>query len=536
MTPTAKLKEMCRPFWDEITARDPVARLWKRDHTLWKPDPEEISNRLGWLDLPKSMSGAATELDAFAQDVKGASFKDVVLLGMGGSSLCAEVLRRGFGKQEGFPKLTVLDSTVPACVKRVERAIRPAQTLFLVASKSGSTIEVLSFYKYFRRLVEGAKGDDAGENFVAITDRGSGLERIASEDRFRRVFINPSDVGGRYSALSYFGLVPAAAAGLNAAELLLRGKEATRLCEVRSPLEENPGAWLGLVLGCLARNGRDKLTVVTSPRLASFALWAEQLVAESTGKEGRGIVPIAMEPFAPAEAYGEDRVFVYLRLAGDDNDESDRHVRRLDQAGLPVIMKSDINDLYDLGAEFFRWEFAIALAGACLGINPFDQPNVQESKDNTKRILSEYGQKKALPEIHSEGTLDELLRSARRGDYLALMAFAEDTPELEEAVASLRKSLLTKHRLPTTFGYGPRFLHSTGQLHKGGADNVLAVQITTEPEPDLPIPGEPYSFGTLMSAQAIGDFEALRSHRRRVMRVHLSKDENPAARIRALLP
>lgn len=525
---------MCGPLLHEILSRDPVTRIWQRDHTLWKPDPEEITNRLGWLDLPNTMSDAVSELTAFARDVRTAGFRNIVLLGMGGSSLCSEVFRQTFGKQEGFPLLTVLDSTVPACVQRVGKSVYPGNALFIVASKSGGTTEVLSFYKYFRKLVEEIKGNAAGHNFVAVTDQRTGLERMASEQGFRRTFINPSDIGGRYSVLSYFGLVPAAVAGLDIAELLSRSREMARACEIHSPIEDNPGAWLGIVLGCLARHGRDKLTLITSPQLAGFALWAEQLVAESTGKDGRGIVPIVMEPFGPPDVYGDDRIFVYLRLAGDENDVSDEHVAVLDAAGLPVI-KLELKDAYDLGAEFFRWEFAVALAGACLEINPFDQPNVQESKDNTKRILAEYEKKRGLPQATNEGTLPEVLNSAQPGDYVAFMAFTEDSPELEKAFDALRRAILTRHRLPTTLGYGPRFLHSTGQLHKGGADNVLAVQITTDAQSDIPIPGERYGFGTLATAQAIGDFDALKAHGRRVMRLHVGKGDEVAELVRNML-
>ena len=528
------LKKMCRPFWDEIVSCDPVARLWHRDHTLWKPSPEEISNRLGWLDLPRTMRRATRELHQFTEDVRRAGFRDVVLLGMGGSSLAAEVMRCTFGNLENnFPRLHVLDSTVPAWVHRVGRNIDPAQTLFLVSSKSGSTIEVLSFYRHFRQLVEQAKGDEAGLNFVAITDEGSGLQRMASEQGFRRTFTNPSDVGGRYSALSYFGLVPAALMGVNVAELLSRAAEMARACEVNSPLEENPGALLGLVAGCSARAGRDKLTIITSPSLASFGLWAEQLVAESTGKEGRGATPIAQEPLGPVEAYGDDRVFVYLRFAGDEDGSADRHVDALKKAGQPVL-SAEIKDLHDLGAEFFRWEFAVALAGACLQINPFDQPNVQESKDITKRVLGEYANAGALPALKDEGDFSELLAQANPGDFVALMAFADETPELNAAIGALRERILRKHRLPSTFGYGPRFLHSTGQLHKGGANNGLFVQLTCEADPDIPIPGEPYGFGALAAAQAVGDFDALRKHGRRAVRVHGRRQQDIAERVRAM--
>ncbi len=304
---------------------------------------------------------------------------------MGGSSLCAEVLRLAFPPREGFPKLHVLDSTVPAAVARVSQAADLAHTLFLVSSKSGGTIEVMSNYRYFRERVRELKGMEPGSHFVAITDDGTSLVKLAAAEGFWRTFVNPSDLGGRYSVLSYFGLAPAALIGVEVGEFLASSRQMARLCGVEAPLEENPGAWLGLVAGCLARCGRDKLTIITSPALGGFGLWAEQLVAESTGKEGRGIVPVALEPFGPPEAYGADRLFAYVRLRNDDNEACDRQAQALNDAGFPVIA-SELKKPGDLAGEFFRWEFAIALAGACLGVNPFDQPNVEESKKNTKTV------------------------------------------------------------------------------------------------------------------------------------------------------
>ena len=534
MHPEPKLKEMCRPFLDETMSRQPVARLWRREHSLWKPSPREISNRLGWLDLPRTMSRQVNDLKNFAEEARPRGFRNVVLLGMGGSSLCGEVLRQTFANSRSAPHLHVLDSTVPAWVRRTASSVDPEHTLFIVASKSGGTIEVLSLYHYFRHLVEAVKGDDAGENFVAITDAGSGLEKLAKTSGFLRVFLNPADVGGRYSALSLFGLVPAALMGLEIRELLSRAREKARACGVETPVEENPGAWLGMVMGCMARTGRDKLTLVTSPSIRSFGLWAEQLLAESTGKEGHGIVPIADEPFGPPDVYGDDRLFVYLRLKDDDNEITDRHVHVLHESGLPVI-KADLRDAYDIGGEFFRWEFAAAMAGACLQINPFDEPNVQESKQITSDVLAEYAAQNALPPMKNEGDFAGLIAKAKKGDYIAFMAFTEDTPELTRAMADLRGALLNKRKLPSTFGYGPRFLHSTGQLHKGGANNGLYVQITAESAKDEAIPGQAYSFGTLASAQALGDFDALKKHGRRVIRLHVPKGRSIAKRVKGLI-
>ena len=534
MTSTAEIREMCRPFWSEIVARQPAARVWRKDHALWKPAPDEIINRLGWLDLPRSMSSLVRDLVRFARDVHERGIQDVILLGMGGSSLCAEVLRQTFGSRKGFPKLTVLDSTLPQVVRRVAQNINLEKTLFIVASKSGGTIEVVSLYRYFSALMKKACGDGDGKHFVAITDPGTKLLTMAHKVGFLRVFINPADVGGRYSALSYFGLVPAALMGLDINRLLARGREVARTCGVTSPPEENPGAWLGLCMGCLARAGRDKLTIVTSPKLAGFDLWAEQLVAESTGKDGRGVIPVAQEPFAPPDAYGDDRFFVHLRLADDDNEAADHHVEALYRAGTPVMVL-DLEDLYDLGGEFFRWEYAVAIAGACLEINPFDQPNVQESKAITAKVLAEYERENKLPAMEAEGSLKELIESAQPGDYAAIMAFTAETPELNQAFDALRRKLLTEHKLPSTLGYGPRFLHSTGQLHKGGANNGLFLQIVCLTEQDLPVPGKAYSFGTLAAAHAIGDFNALKARQRRLARICVEKAAQLPDTVRALL-
>jgi glucose-6-phosphate isomerase/transaldolase/glucose-6-phosphate isomerase len=544
---------MCGPYWDEIVSQEPVARMWRRDQTLWKPaggaaerwsGVEEIAERLGWLDLPISMRGAAEELSAFLAQARERGFRDVILLGMGGSSLSAEVLRLAFPPRNDHLRLHVLDSTVPATVARVSAAVDLSGALFLVSSKSGGTIEVMSLYQHFRErlreLKNGAgaantRNRRAGDHFAAITDAGTSLSNLAAAEGFWRTFVNPSDVGGRYSALSYFGLAPAALIGADIGELLGRARVMARLCGVEAPIEDNPGAWLGILAGCLARSGRDKLTILTSPALAGFGLWAEQLVAESTGKKGRGIIPIALEPVGPPESYGTDRFFIYLRLRGDDAGASDAHAKALDEAGFPVLF-TELKDASDLAGEFFRWEFAIALAGICLGINPFDQPNVEESKKNTAAVLRDYEKTRALPAPADEGSFPELLQSARPGDYLALMAFADETPELQSAFAALRQRILTKRRLPTTLGYGPRFLHSTGQLHKGGPAAGLFVQFTCEAEADIPIPGAPYGFAALSAAQALGDLQSLRMHQRRVIRIHARKGgADLAQRVRSLL-
>jgi len=507
----------------DLQRQNVVARIWAKDHTVWKPNPREITNRLGWLIVADALHERADDLVAFTDEIRTAGFKDVVLLGMGGSSLAPEVLRATFGPQPAYPRLHVLDSTVPAWVRRVTEAIDPAHTLFIVSSKSGGTLEVVSLFKHFHALVIDQKGDRAGENFIAITDPDTGLHQLAEAHHFRRIFINPPDIGGRYSALSYFGIVPAALAGIDVHELLHRGECLVEGCASCVPAHENPGAWLGATLGALAKAGRDKVTFITSPGIATFGLWAEQLIAESTGKEGRGILPIALEPMMWPTDYGADRIFVFLRLGEDDNRASDDHATALEKAGQPVIRLA-LRDRYDLGAEFFRWEFATALAGALIGIQPFDQPNVQESKDNTSAALREAQATGQLPATDTTGQLTHLLAQAKPGDYLALMAYIDGTSGADAALDDLRSAVLGYYHLPNTLGYGPRFLHSTGQLHKGGRNNGLFVQLVADWGEDLAVPGETYTFAQLAAAQVVGDYHSLVSHGRRVIRVHLGPD------------
>jgi len=504
-----------------LQKQEVVARIWRKDYTVWKPDPEEIANRLGWLTVTDLMSEQVPSLVSFAEEIRSTGFQNVVLLGMGGASLGSEVLHQTFGSAAGHPELIVLDSTVPAWVQAVTETIDPAHTLFLVSSKSGGTTETLSFYKYFRSLVEQAIGKErAGQNFVVITDAGTPLARLAEEAAFRRVFLNPPDVGGRFSVLSYFGLLPAALMGLDITALLKRADSMREGCASSVPAQENPGAWFGATIGALVRQGRDKLTLVTSPSIGSFGLWLEQLIAESTGKEGKGIIPVASEPLGDSADYGEDRLFVYLRLESDDNSAIDTAMERIKSSGQPVV-GLELRDRYDLGAEFFRWEFATAVAGAILGINPFDQPDVQAAKDATKRVLQEYQSSGRLPVVETAPSLDSLLAEVRKGNYLAIMAYTRPTPEVEEALADLRRKVMARYHIVTTAGYGPRLLHSTGQLHKGGPDTGLFLQLTADHEKDLPISGEPYTFGVLTDAQALGDFQTLKSLGRHIIRIHL---------------
>jgi glucose-6-phosphate isomerase len=533
-------------------------RLWERDASLWKTQPEHqriIKKSLGWLTVSHSMLEHLDALSTFVQEVKRAGFTHAVLLGMGGSSLCPDVCRATFGTAPGFLELHVLDSTVPARVARVERAIDVARTLFLVSSKSGGTTETLSFYEYFHERVRAVKGEQAGENFVAITDPGSGLEKLALEKKFRRVFPGHADIGGRYSALSNFGMVPVALAGVDVRAMLERAERMGHACGPGVPARDNPGMMLGAALAEAARAGHDKITFVISPGIETFADWVEQLIAESTGKEGKGLLPVAGEALGEPAVYGKDRAFVYLKLASGTDEGVDRRLHALEAAGHPVV-RVTVRDQLDLGQEFFRWELATATAGAMLGINPFDQPNVQETKDNTNRLLEQYRSEGKLveeaPALESgelklygdsatraaleksppqgkpadspEAYLAAFLRQAHPGDYLALMAYLEPTSEHTARLQAIRTRLRDAMRLATTLGYGPRFLHSTGQLHKGGPNNGLFIQITADDALDLPIPGEPYSFSVLKQAQALGDLRSLQSKERRVIRVHLGKD------------
>lgn len=516
----------------ERLSRDRVVdRLWSKDHRLWKDDPTEISNRLGWLTVQDQMRQKILQLQHCESVAKEMQVKDVVLLGMGGSSLGPEVFRTVCGSQKAAPRLWVLDSTVPGWVRQVTKAISPAKTLFLVASKSGGTIEVLSLFSHFWLLVSKTKGNHGGKQFVAITDPGTSLEQMAKEYGFGQVFTNPADIGGRYSVLSLFGLVPAALLGLDITRLLDRAAEMAERCREQDKVVANPGAYLGAAMGSLAKSGRDKVTIIASPSLSTFGLWVEQLLAESTGKEGTGLIPIAQEPVVMPKAYGDDRFFVYLKLKGDKNGALDRAVQTLIKAQHPVL-QLDLKDRYDLGAEFFRWEFATAIAGHVLGIHPFDQPNVQESKDNTNRVLDVYQSTGRLPDqaaTDPKGVAQAFANHLQPGTYVSVLAYTTPTRSLETAMGRLRKALMAKHRVATTFGYGPRYLHSTGQLHKGGPNTGVFVELMDRMKPDLAIPGKPFSFGTLAQAQAAGDLESLRAHDRHAIRILLGPD--PAATV-----
>lgn len=521
-------------------------RLWAKDPSLWKNDASHqaiIRNSLGWLDVVETMKTRLDELASFAEEARAAGFRHVVHMGMGGSSLAP----LAFGQivppsGPGLP-LTVLDTTDAATVLAIHRATPLEQTLFIVASKSGTTAEPTAFGDYFYHQVKALKGDRAGENFVAITDPGSALARQAEERGYRRTFLNFADIGGRYSALSYFGLVPAALAGIDIAGLLARAGRMMQACGPDVAVEQNPGIVLGAVLGALAKSGRDKVTFLVPPAWSALGLWLEQLIAESTGKEDTGILPVAGEPLAEARAYGSDRLFVHVRVPDRqaESAELEAQARALVQAGQPLVT-IEVDGPLALGAEFCRWEVATAVAGALIGINPFDQPNVQESKDNTNRLLAmvrDTGKLPAEEPTTVEGSLQiyggapeasaaDVLRAffaqARDGDYCAILAYLQESVATQTRLDAVRRLVLGKKRLPATMGYGPRYLHSTGQLHKGGPNTGLFLVLTADDAEDAQIPGAPYTFGVFKRAQALGDLEALRQHGRRVLRVHLGAD------------
>ena len=512
------------------------ARIRAGDHTLWADRPDEIADRLAWLTLPENMADAAHSLQQFGQEMRAAGYRHIVLLGMGGSSLGPEVIRQTFGSRPGYPQMLTLDSTVPAWVADAAAGLDPARTLFVVSSKSGTTTEPLAFYAYFRHLVDAAAiGDSAGgANFIAVTDPDTPLAQMAQAEGFRRAFLNDPDIGGRYSALSHFGLAPAALIGVDLPRLLAPAAAMQRQCLAIGAAAGNPGTRLGAAIGALAQQGRDKLTLAASPGIAGFGLWAEQLLAESTGKNGCGIIPVAAEPLADPEAYGADRFFVHLRLAGDDNAAADAALSRLHSAGHPVAVL-ELPDIYHLGAEFYRWEYATAVAGHILGIHPFDQPDVQDAKDRTVSALDGYRSAGQLPPppAGNAAALQTLLDASKPGDYLAILAYLPETGALEDALRELRRRVMRRYGIATTAGYGPRYLHSTGQLHKGGPASGIFLQLIQTHAGDIDIPGWPFSFGILADAQAQGDRQALQELGRRTVAIHLG-DNEPAAAVRNL--
>ncbi len=533
----------------DMKANRVIARIWSHIYNVWKPEPTEISNRLGWLHIAEVMRENVNRIQTLVDAVRKDGYTHALLLGMGGSSLASEVFRKTFDVKDGYLDLAVLDSTDPGAVLAHAKQLDLAKTLFIVATKSGTTLETLSFFKFFyNKVVKTVGSDKAGEHFIAITDPGSHLDALADQYHFRAKFLNDSTIGGRYSALSYFGLVPAMLIGVDVPTLLDRATTMMCNCEgCNCPVVgDNAGAWLGAVMGELAQAGRDKLTLIASPPIAAFGAWLEQLIAESTGKEGKGILPVDGETLGSPEVYGDDRFFVYLRLDGDET--YDAAVKTLIAAGQPVV-KFNLRDLYDLGGEFFRWEMATAVAGHRLGINPFDQPNVESSKKLAKEMMETYQKEPTLPmptpTLQKHGitvyaniaakSLEEVLKSFlaqddRPRDYVALQAYLQPTEKTSAALQQLRIRLRDHLKLATTVGYGPRFLHSTGQLHKGDAGNGLFIQFTSDSPRDADIPAEVDSessvstFGKLKMAQFLGDRKALLKAGRRVILFHLGKD------------
>ena len=499
-------------------------RLLARDPSLWSADPaaqREIAQRLGWLELPRSMAPHAGDLAGFADGVRRAGYARVVLLGMGGSSLAPETFARVFGPRQGFPALAVLDSTDPAFIAAVEHAAPLERTFFLVSSKSGTTLETSDLFEYFWQRTGGR-----GEQFAAITDPGTALAALGRERKLRRVFENPPDIGGRYSALSFFGLVPAALLGVDLAGLLERAGRMAEACASTRGAGDNPGLRLAGALAAGWNAGRDKVTIVAGPGLEAFGPWAEQLLAESTGKEGKGLVPVVGEPLAPPSAYGADRLFVALEMGRASEAHTAAALAALEGAGHPVVRLS-LEDALDLGAEFFRWEVATALAGSWLGINAFDQPNVAESKENTARVLEQLvaGQAPSAPEAvepaELDGPLSRWLARIGSGGYAALLAYLPPSPAHDAGLTALRSALRDALGIATSAAYGPRYLHSTGQLHKGGPPAGAFLCLERDGGPELPVPGQRYTFGTLERAQALGDLVALERRGRPVLRIRL---------------
>ncbi|HEX2229009.1 MAG TPA: bifunctional transaldolase/phosoglucose isomerase, partial [Candidatus Binatia bacterium] len=478
------------------------SRIWSKDPSVWSSEPvAELADRLGWLELPETMQEQIAKLTSFAQNIRDDGMRHVVLLGMGGSSLAPEVFQQTFGNKEGYPALMVLDSTHPAAVRAVESQVELGHTIFVVSSKSGTTTETNSFFFYFWEKLKQLK-DEPGQHFVAITDPRTPLESMARERRFRATFAAPEEVGGRYSALTVFGLVPAALVGVDVREILTRARRMSKACGASVAASDNPGLVLGAALTELTLAKRDKVTFVCSPSLSAFPAWAEQLIAESTGKDRKGIVPVATEDMGSVEKYGDDRSFAYLRFDGDANHDLDRKIAALEANGHPVI-RIELKDKMDLGQEFFRWEFAVAAAGAGIGIHPFNQPDVQLAKDLAKKAMGETAGKGAakLKEETSatdqdalRGALDGWMGKRKPRDYLAIQAYVAPKPENTAALKTIANSLRERLGLATTLGFGPRFLHSTGQLHKGGPNSVLVLQIVDQPEENLPVPETNYTF------------------------------------------
>ena len=525
-----------------------VSRIWARDISVWGAAPgtaeaRSIATRLGWLDVARTMAGELERVARLAHAARSERVKAVFLLGMGGSSLCAEVLRSVYGVADGYPEVVVLDTTDERTVTSAAARMDPARTWFIVASKSGGTVEVVSLERFFHARISSATGNKAGRQFIAITDPGTALQQLATTHGYREVFLNPADIGGRFSALSLFGLVPTALIGSSPEDLLAAGAAMAEGC--RQENHANAGLELGAFIGSAARAGRDKLTLALPPSLASLGLWIEQLIAESTGKHDKGALPVVDDPLGRPDEYGQDRAFVAISTERDEPDAQKLEV--LEQAGYPVLRLSTRID--GLGSEFFRWEFATAVAGAVLGINPFNEPNVSEAKEKTKALLTAFAGDGALPEPPIRASSSEVsvssptfegpspstvvgkaLASLRQGDYVAFLSYLPATAEIESAVMNIRRGIRSRFKAASTFGVGPRYLHSTGQYHKGGPNTALAFVLTNDDGMQTEIPEAGYSFSVLKRAQALGDAEALAAHDRRTVRIHLRVPLDDAAR------
>ncbi len=537
----------------EWQASGKMKRLWQRDASLWTGSDE--ASWLGWLDITEEQIAQRDQLTKVAEDARSSGFRYVLLLGMGGSSLCPEVLQMTFGSAPGSPELHVLDSTDPAQIKAFEGKIEVSKTLFIVSSKSGSTLEPNIFKQYFFEKTKQAVGPDkAGSRFIAITDPGSKMQQVGERDKFRHIFFGRPSIGGRYSALSNFGMVPGAVMGMDTKKFLDRTAEMVRACGEGVAVEENPGAVLGIILGTAAVNGRDKVTILTSPGISDLGAWLEQLLAESTGKVGKGVIPVDKEKLGAPEVYGHDRVFAYIRSESGPDAAQDTAVAALEKAGHPVV-RIALADIYDLGQEFFRWEIATAVAGSIIGINAFNQPDVEASKIVTKSLTSEYEKNGSLPaekpvledsgiklftDEKNAGELANLaggdkslagylkahLGRIHAGDYFALLGYIQMNAEHEQALQTIRHAVRDKKHIATCLGFGPRFLHSTGQAYKGGPNSGVFLQITCDDSIELPVPEQKYTFGVVKAAQARGDFQVLADRGRRALRVHLGRDVN----------
>jgi transaldolase / glucose-6-phosphate isomerase len=545
------LTQAVKATLEDWKSNDKAKRLWARDASLWTNTDE--SKWLGWLTITDEQLAHLSNLEKIAEEIRSAGFTRIVLLGMGGSSLCVEVLKLTFGKVAGHPELLVLDSTSPAQIKALEAKLDLAKTLFVVSSKSGSTLEPNIFKQYFfDRITQAVGAAQAGKHFIAITDPGSNMQKVAEASGFRHVFFGLPSIGGRYSALSDFGTVPGAIQGLDMKKFLHRADAMVRACGPTVPTAENPGAILGAILGTLQKNGRDKVTIFTSPEISDLGAWLEQLLAESTGKEGHGLIPVDREQIGSPDIYGKDRVFAYLRLESAPDLKQDAAIAAIEKSGQPVI-RIAVPEIYDLPQEFFRWEFATAVAGSVIGINAFNQPDVEASKIETRKLTEQYEKSGSLPpespifegsgaklftdeknaatlkqSVGSSATLAGYLRAHLNrlgaGDYFAVLGYLQMNDANESSLQAMRHAVRDKKRVATCLGFGPRFLHSTGQAYKGGPNSGVFLQITSDDAVDIPVPGQKYTFGVVKAAQARGDFQVLADRNRRALRVHLGPD------------